>query len=298
MEHGPTRVTAASDFASPVQTDLGGQLSIDAARVVAEVQGMIVSAKRFPRDETRAFTRIMKACERPQLADAACYVFPRGSTTVTGPSIRLAEVLAQSWENLDYGIREIEQHDGASIMEAYCWDIETNVRRSMKFTVPHVRDTKHGRKQLVDARDIYENNANMGARRVRACILGIIPGDVVDAAIKQCEATMAKGAGEPLADRIRKMVLAFTDLGVNQKALEKRLGHKVDTIVESEMVELKKIYRSIKDNFAARSAYFDLGGETTGAAAESNEKFAASATPNAKPKTAHEQGSLIYPSGA
>lgn len=58
------------------------------------------------------------------------YQYLRGGTKVTGPSIRLAEVLAQNWGNLSFGVKELEQRDGESIAMAYTWDLETNVTRN------------------------------------------------------------------------------------------------------------------------------------------------------------------------
>ena len=42
-------------------------------------------------------------------------------------------------------------------------------------------------------RDIYELEANMSARRIRACILQMIPGDVTDAAVAACRMTASSG---------------------------------------------------------------------------------------------------------
>ena len=42
---------------------------------------------------------------------------------------------------------------------------------------------------ITDDRDIYELEANMSARRIRACILQMIPGDVTDAAVAACRKT-------------------------------------------------------------------------------------------------------------
>ncbi len=76
---------------------------------------------------------------------------------------------------------------------AYCWDLESNTRQTKIFQVRHVRDTKSGPKSLRDARDIYELVANQGARRVRACILGVIPGDIVDEALDEVNKTLKLG---------------------------------------------------------------------------------------------------------
>ena len=109
------------------------------SRQAQEVQAAMVIAKKFPRDEVQSFNRIMKACQRKTLAEQAMYEYPRGGTKVTGPSIRLAEAMAQNWGNLDYGIVELEQKNGESQVMAYAWDLETNTRQTKIFSVPHIR---------------------------------------------------------------------------------------------------------------------------------------------------------------
>ena len=147
-------------------------------REAQEVQAAVFMAKRFPRDENAAMSRIMRACERKGLAAKATYSYPKGGTNVTGPSIRLAEAIAQSWGNIQSGVVELSQQEGESTCMAYCWDIETNTRECKIFTVKHQISTKNGMKVLTDPRDIYELVANQGARRKRACILNIIPSTV------------------------------------------------------------------------------------------------------------------------
>jgi hypothetical protein len=201
----------------------------------------------------------MQSCKRRTLAEQALYAYPKGGQTVTGPSIRLAEMLAQNWGNVDFGIIELEQRDGESTVMSYAWDLETNTRQTKIFTVKHERHTRKGSYALTDPREIYELTANQGARRLRACILGVIPGDVVDAAVTECEKTMAGNNAEPLVDRIRKMVTAFAELGVTQDMIERRLAHKIDATAEPELVSLKKIYRSLKDGMAGVADFFEAG---------------------------------------
>lgn len=242
-----------------VQQNHGGMIAVQQTRAQSEIQGMMVVAKRFPRDQMAAYNRIMKSCQRKALAEQAVYAYPRGGQTVTGPSIRLAEALAQNWGNLDFGVLELEQRDGESVMMAYCLDLETNVRQAKTFVVKHERDTKQGRKTLTDNRDIYEMVANQGARRVRACILGVIPGDIVDGALDECDKTLKGQTKEPLVDRVRAMASAFDALGVNQEMLEGRLAHKLESCIEPELLTLRKIYTSIKDGASKREDWFRFG---------------------------------------
>ncbi|WP_085829096.1 hypothetical protein [Clostridium massiliodielmoense] len=229
-------------------------------RQAQEVQAAMIIAKRFPRDEVESFNRILRACQRKSLAEQSMYEYPRGGQKVTGPSIRLAEALAQNWGNIDYGIIELEQKNEESQVMAYAWDLETNTRQTKIFTVPHIRySKKKGNTKLTDPRDVYEMVANQGARRLRACILGVIPGDVIDSAIEQCELTLKSNNTEPLIDRVRKMVKAFEDkFAITKEMIEEFIGCSSEVFSENDFIRLRKVYRSLKDNMAKREDYFNI----------------------------------------
>ncbi|MEY9096317.1 hypothetical protein [Paenibacillus sp. RC84] len=229
------------------------------SRQAEEVKAAVFMAKSYPRNEHEAYTRIMRSCERKSLAEGAMYEFPRGGQKVTGPSIRLAEEIARNWGNIDSGVVELEQKNGESQVMAYAWDLETNTRQTKVFTVKHERKTKTSTTKLDDPRDIYETVANQGARRVRSCILAIIPGDVVEAAVEQCKRTLVSGNTKPLSDRIRDMIVAF-DKGyqVSKAMLEKYIGCNSDAFSENDFVRLSNVYRSLKDGMAKREDYFDV----------------------------------------
>jgi len=235
----------------------------ESSRAVTEAQAAMIVAQKFPRDIDECLIRIKKACGRRLLAEKAMYAYPRGKQIVEGPSIRLAECIAQNWRHLDYGIRELSQKEGFSEVEAYCWDMETNVRRTIQFTVPHARKARGQMTQLTDPRDIYEMVANQGARRLRACILGVIPVDVIEEASEECNRTLSGNGSEPIEDRVRKMLSAFDKFGVNKEMLEARLGHKTSAIVEAEITSLQKIYNSLKDGMSKREDWFTVGDATT-----------------------------------
>lgn len=240
----------------PIQPRVGS--SMMAARQAQEVQGAIVSAKKFPRDQDAAVARILTSCKRKRLAEEAEYEYKRGGEKISGASIRLMEVIAQAWGNISYGVVELERMDGESLAMSYAWDIENNTRCEKVFTVRHVRDSKKGRKELTDERDIYETVANYGARRMRACIEGVIPRDVQDAAVDACRRTLKDGAKEPLADRIRKMLVAFTEHGVTQAMIEAKLGHKVGACSDAQIAKLQRHFVAIRDGIADREEFFDL----------------------------------------
>lgn len=226
-------------------------------REMAEVQASIAIAKKFPRDTRTAVDKILIACQRKSLAAVAVYQYARGGTHIEGPSIRLAETMAREWGNLQFGVRELDQSKGESTVEAYCYDMENNVRCSKVFRVPHVRYSSKGTTTLSDPRDIYETIANNGARRLRACILSVIPGDVVDAAVEECNRTLEQNE-DVTPEGIKKMVEAFkAQFGVTKEQLEQRLQRRIDAVTPAQMAGLRKIFNSLKDGMSSAGDWFD-----------------------------------------
>lgn len=239
----------------------------ESSRAVAEVQAALFIARTNPRDQKRAMDRILNACCRPSLAESAIYAYARGGSSITGPSIRLAEAVAQQWGNMQFGIRELSNQGGKSEVQAFAWDVETNTRREITFTVPHIRHTKKGSYKLEDPRDIYELVANQGARRLRACILAVVPGDVVEAAVNQCQITLQSHT-DVTAEGIKKLIEAFEPLSVTKAQIEKFCQCRAEAIKPAQIVRLRSIYTSLRDGMSSPSDWFEPDETTQPAALE------------------------------
>lgn len=266
----------------------GGAMDIATTRAAQEVQAAMVVAKRFPRDPDMAYARIMAACKRPGLAAQATYAYNRGGSEVSGPSIRLAEEIARNWGNIDTGFVELEQRKGESSVMAYAWDLETNTRITRVFSVSHIRHTKSGQKLLTDPRDIYETVANQASRRVRAAILAVVPGDVVEAAVAQCDQTLQAGQTKPLRDRIRDCLAKFQERGVNKVQIETRIGHSVESMTERELLQMGKIYTAVRDGYSAVEEWFPPE-QPAGAGQTPDTQQAAGARGRARARVAGQQ---------
>lgn len=250
---------AIAEFEQPQMQQKRVGAELVSSREDQEVQVAMVAAKRFPRDEVSAYNRILSDCQRQSLAEKAMYEFPRGGQVVTGPSIHLAKTLARCWGNIDSGFKVLEQGPKESTVMAYCWDLETNYRETKVFTVQHIRETKKGAYPLTDPRDIYEMIANQAARRERSCILSVIPGDVVDAAVGQCNVTLAGKSDMPLMDKVRALVKNFQEqYGVTAEMLEAYIGCKKEAFSQQSVVRLKNVYNTIRDGSASVEQYFDM----------------------------------------
>lgn len=240
-----------------------GTVAIEASRAVAEAQGKLLIAKRFPRDEVAAYAKAIQACQRPTMAAKAFYAYPRAGQTVEGPTIRFAEELARCWGNIDYGIKELSQDNGKSELQAYAWDLETNAQSVQNFTNPHQREVRGKMQSLTSQRDIYENNANMATRRMRARILAILPAWFVEDCIAECKKTLAGQNDAPLIDRVKKMVVQFAKYGVSQEMIERRLKRKVESMTADDFTEYIGIFNAIKGGESKVAEWFEAPTEAT-----------------------------------
>lgn len=239
------------------------------SRELAETQTKYLMAERFPRNEVAAMDRILNAFSRPTLAEKAAYQFARGGSDIAGPSIRAAEAIAQQWGNMDSGWREMQRGTDAtgvpfSEVEAFCIDLQARNTKRLTFIVRHWRDTKKGGYKLTDERDIYELCANQAQRRLRACILASIPGDVTEAAMQQADVTL-KSKADTSPEAMQKMVAAFAEFGVQREHIEKRIQRRIDAITPAQVVSLKRIYVSLRDDMSVAADWFEVDASADGA---------------------------------
>lgn len=222
--------------------------SIEQARAVAEVVAAVRAAREVPRDEQAAIKRMEHACGSRALADKAFFRYPRGGQQITGPSIHLARAIAVCWGNVQYGITELDRDDvaGMSQMMAFAWDVESNTRTSSAFIHPHAIDTQRGRKELTELRDIYESNANAGARRVRECIFAVLPPWFVDQAKDAASKTLVDGGGVPLPQRIAATIKAYADIGVSERQLMHKVGRRTPDWTPFEVAALTVVGQSLR----------------------------------------------------
>lgn len=229
----------------------------DQTRAMAEVQAQMILAKKFPRDEVRARDRILNSCARKGLAEVSQFCFSRGGKEITGPSIDLMVVIAAQWGNITHGWRELSRMNGASEVEAFAWDVETNTKVSRNITVKHIRDKSEGGKPLTSERDINELCANYASRAVRTCLEKVIPPDITDDAVAQCDFTLNSKA-EITPEKIRGMLEQFSEYGVTQEMIVKRVQRNLDTMTPVQMVQMVRIYKSLKDGMSKPEEWFDM----------------------------------------
>lgn len=247
------------------------------SKELSEIKGKMYLARQFPRDPEMSMQNVLRECQRKDLAEAAQYEFPRGDSVVRGPSIRLVEVLARHWGNIMSGITEVDVQDDTTTIKCFAWDLETNASDEKTFSVKHERSTKKGSYRLTDERDIYEMVANKGARRKRACLLAVMPGWYVDAALEECDKTLSDSfskSGESLEEIIEKTVNAFAGFGITPEQISTKLNKDIDKLSNNDIVKLRHLYSAIKDGFVKATDAFGIASASDAALPSTDEENA------------------------
>lgn len=250
----------AADQALALAPAMGALANTESARAIAHVQARALLARKFPRDEMVAQDKIIAECERLSLAQKATYVYTRGGEEISGPTIRLAEVVVQQWGNMTMGVREVSRDmaNGVSVCVAFAEDLQTGLSDEREFHVRHWREVRNGKGYAVKSdRDIRELVANYGARSKRAAIQAVVPDRVFEAAVEACEETLLDNVRTDDA-AIADMLQAFAEVGVQREHVEARVRCPLEDITQPQMVSLHKIYNSIKGGDGMPSDWFDI----------------------------------------
>jgi hypothetical protein len=293
-----------NDIAVPsalaVPDRIGQATAVEQSRAVAEVQGAILVAQRCPRDVTTAVNAMRQSCGQTYLAERAFYDVPRSGSSVTGPTVHLARDLARTWGNVQYGVSELRRDDvhGQSEMLAFAWDVQTNTRVETKFVVPHVRDRSAksgGPVRLTSMDDIYQSNANAGARRVRECIFSILPPWFVEEAKATCQKTLEHGGGKPIEQRVADAVRLFEDeFDITVDQLEQRVGRLTSKWTPRDVASLSVTYQSLKRGEIQKDEAFPPE-RVTVAEVEQSAPASRRATARSNEELAHREHAEIVP---
>jgi len=134
---------ALSDDAPAVEIVSQAEAGALASISKSEVEAQLAAAHRWPRDIDRFVSSAKQlACFNKQIAASCMYTLfrkERDARTgamvdkpITGPSIRLAEIVASTYRNLHLATRIIDESQSTITAQAVCWDLENNLRESVE----------------------------------------------------------------------------------------------------------------------------------------------------------------------
>ncbi len=150
----------------------------------AAIDSQITTARAFPRSIKLAISNILTLATLDEETATECvYALKRGGKPVRGPSIRLAEIIAQSWRNnrVEARVVQIDRANKVIVAEGMFMDLEGNtatrasVQRQARPPILRRHDRHHRERRVFDrAAQRHpcrraQRRLAQGVQRVRDC---------------------------------------------------------------------------------------------------------------------------------
>lgn len=212
----------------------------------AEIASLIETAKRWPRSVAQSQERMIDLATFDKATAEECsYTLPRQGKSITGPSIRFAEIIAQTWGNARILARttQIDKIEKTVEAEGVFLDCETNMATLVR--LKRRIDDSHGRLFRSDMIMITCNAAQSIARR--NAILAGVPKPVWNRAW-QAARKVVGGEANTLANRRAEAIAEMASFGLTAEHIFAVLGvHGVEDIDREKYVDLRALVAQLKN---------------------------------------------------
>lgn len=227
----------------------------------AEIESQAGMARKFRRSHQRFKHEALAIVTLDQETAAACsYAIPRDGKIISGPSIRLAEVVLACWGNLRAGSRLIAEDPESVTAQGFCHDLETNTAITVEVRRPIVN--RHGSRYSIDMINVTANAAM--AIALRNATFRVVPQVLVEQ-IRQAAIKTAAGTETTLSDRRASALTYFTERGVSAERVIARLAEftdkpkaGVEDIDVHDMAILHGFATSLRDGVATIAELFPV----------------------------------------
>jgi hypothetical protein len=212
--------------------------------IKSEIDIQISTAKAYPRS-LKAFKSkaLSMATLDMQTAEMCFYTLPRGGKTIEGPSVRLAEIVLASWQNIRAAARIIGNDRKTITAQAICHDLENNV--SITIEVKRRITDKNGRTYNEDMQVVTGNAAC--AIALRNSIFKVIPMAYTKELYDQIK-KVAAGDVATLEERRIKALKHFKDMGVGYDRIYAVLGVQSDVDIDQDgLLKLIGLANALRD---------------------------------------------------
>lgn len=207
------------------------------AVMAAEIDVQIATAKQYPRKIGEFVERSTAAATAtPDVARSMGYAIPRGGKSITGPSVRLAEIVAANWGNLRVAARVVAVEGNEVVAVCQAHDLESNVA-IQKEARRRITD-RNGRRYDDDM--IRVTGAAAAAVAFREAIFTLVPRAIVEpiyqAAMKGPPSRPGAAAVPAIEDRRKSALAYFAKGGIKQETILKHFGVKSSNELDEEAI--------------------------------------------------------------
>jgi hypothetical protein len=218
--------------------DLRGMPSALESITRAESDIQIATAKKFPRSHDAFMKEALNMVSlSAELAAKCTYSLkrrgPDGEKVITGPSVRLAEIVACCWGNLKIAGRIVDDDGKVLTAQGIGHDLEKNVTYALEAKRSIV--SKNGRRFSDDM--VVMNGNALVALITRNVTFKCVPRAYVSIIHEQAEA-VARGDEKTLFERLNAALAWFSKKGVKEAEIYRALevGGKADVTLDHLLV--------------------------------------------------------------
>jgi len=227
-----------------------------------EMLAAIADARDHPRNIQRFRDIAMEMATVDEETACECfYKLSKGGKAISGPSIRLAEIVLSTYHNLWTGSRPIEVAEKVVVAQGVCIDLETGTR---VFREVNRRITdRNGKRYQEDT--IQTTMAAACAIAMREAVFKVVPRVLVNPILRRCyeiagygeAGKQAKQQASEIEQRRTAMLKHFEGIGVTTRRVLFVIGRsRIEDITPDDLVQLRGTATAIKDNeITAREAF-------------------------------------------
>ena len=213
----------------------------------AAIDIQISTAKAYPRSVKRSIEDALTIVTMDTETAATCtYSLPRSGKAITGPSVHLATILAQSWGNMRIEARVTDIGERQITSQAIAFDLEKNI--AIKVEVKRNITGKSGRFND-DMITVTGNAANSIA--LRNAILKVIPRQVIEKVYNAALETITGDISDStklIAARNKLLSQIKESYNVTEEEILFAIGKaSIDHIDRDNLVTLIGIRQAVKD---------------------------------------------------
>lgn len=186
----------------------------------AELEAMILMAKRHPRNITRFLNETLSIATLNQAVAKTCYYRkPQDKGFVEGPSIRLAEIAASRYGNLWTTSRIVHESHSFIVAQAETIDLETITawQSEVRRRITRRDGSRYGDDQIINTCNAAISIAS------RNVVLRAIPRALIDTIWQECR-VIAGGKGESVEVLRGKWMAWAREAGIKDEELYAALG--------------------------------------------------------------------------
>lgn len=214
-----------------------------------EIEALVGTARRYPRSVSVSQRNMLDlATLDEEAANEAVYSFPRSGKAIEGPSVRFAEMAAQTWGNCRVAARTLAINRREKFVEAegLFLDAETNVMTLQRIR-RRIADNKNH--LYTDDMILVTCNAAQAIARRNAILAGIPK--AVWRRPYEAARQVIMGEVKTLANRRADAIRAFQRFGLTAPQVFALLGVKGEQDIDQErLVPLRGLYSSLANGEA------------------------------------------------